>query len=61
MDLYQKVKRKAKGCRIPDVRIKLDLFLLALKLRNVSEACSRRGDIAESWGSAVEGLCDRSL
>ena len=43
MDLYQKVKRKAKGCRIPDVRIKLDLFLLALKLRNVSEACSRRG------------------
>ena len=43
MDLYQKVRLKAKGCRIPDVRIKLNLFLLALKLRNVSEACSRRG------------------
>src|SRR5271170_6858923 len=43
MKLYQKVKKKAKGCRDPDVRIKINLFLLALKLDNVSEACSRRG------------------
>lgn len=43
MKLYQRVKKKAKGCRSPNVRIKVNLFLLALKLGNVSEACSRRG------------------
>lgn len=43
MDLYPKVKKKAKGCRNPDVRIKVNLFLLALKLGNVTEACERRG------------------
>jgi transposase InsO family protein len=41
--LYQKVKSCSKGCRLPDVRIKLNLFLLALKLGNVTEACARRG------------------
>lgn len=43
MELYQKIKKRAKGCRSPDVRIKINLFLLALKLGNVSEACDRRG------------------
>jgi transposase InsO family protein len=43
MDLYKKLKNKARGTRNRDVRIKIELFLLALKLDNVSEACSRRG------------------
>lgn len=43
MDLYKKLKNKARGTRNRDVRIKIELFLLALKLKNVSEACSRRG------------------
>src|SRR6478609_6663767 len=41
--LYGVIKNKARGCRDRDVRIKLELFLLALKLQNVSEACARRG------------------
>ena len=41
--LYQKLKSKAKSCRDRDIRIKLELILLALKLGNVSEACARRG------------------
>ena len=36
----QKVKRKT---RDKNIRIKLELFILALKLDNVSEACARRG------------------
>jgi transposase InsO family protein len=36
----QKIKRKT---RDNNVRIKLELFVLALKLGNVSEACARRG------------------
>lgn len=36
----QKLKRKT---RDRDIRIKLELFILALKLNNVSEACRRRG------------------
>jgi transposase len=43
MDLYRKIKRKARSTRDRDVRIKLELFLLALKLNNVTEACARRG------------------
>ena len=41
--LYQKVKSRSKGCRDSDVRIKLNLFLLALKVGNVNEACARFG------------------
>ncbi|MEX2362717.1 MAG: IS481 family transposase [Balneolaceae bacterium] len=36
----QKIKRKT---RDKNIRIKLELFILALKLGNVSEACARRG------------------
>jgi transposase InsO family protein len=43
MDLYRKLKSLARVTRDREVRIKLDLFMLALKLRNVSEACARRG------------------
>lgn len=43
MNLYKKLKKKARSTRNRDVRIKIELFLLALKLKNVSEACSRRG------------------
>lgn len=43
MDLYKKLKRKARSTRNRDVRIKIELFLLALKLKDVSEACARRG------------------
>ena len=41
--LYRKIKDKARGCRDRDVRIKLELFLLAIRLGSVSEACERRG------------------
>jgi hypothetical protein len=43
MDLYRKLKGLARATRDRDVRIKLELFMLALKLGNVSEACARRG------------------
>jgi transposase InsO family protein len=43
MDLYKKLKKKARATRERDVRVKIELFLLALKLRDVSEACARRG------------------
>ncbi len=43
MDLYRKLKALARVTRDRDVRIKLELFMLALKLGNVSEACARRG------------------
>lgn len=36
----QKIKRKT---RDRDIRIKLELFILAIKLGNVTEACHRRG------------------
>ena len=36
----QKLKRKT---RDRNIRIKLELFILALKLNNISEACARRG------------------
>jgi transposase InsO family protein len=42
-ELYREIKKKARGCRDRDIRIKLELFLLADKLGNVSEACYRRG------------------
>jgi len=41
--LYRIIKDKSRGCRDRDIRIKLELFLLALKLKSVSEACQRRG------------------
>jgi transposase InsO family protein len=41
--LYRKLKEKARGCRDREVRQKLELILLGLKLQNVSEACARRG------------------
>ena len=43
MNLYQEIRQKARRCRDRDVRIKVELFCLALKLQNVSEACARRG------------------
>lgn len=42
-NLYRELKQKARGCRDRDVRIKLELVLLVLKLGNVSQACSRLG------------------
>lgn len=41
--LYGKLKEKARGCRDREIRAKLELILLALKLGNVMEACARRG------------------
>ena len=41
--LYVKLKEKARGCRDREIRTKLELILLALKLGDVSEACARRG------------------
>jgi transposase InsO family protein len=41
--LYRKLKEKARGCRDREIRQKLELILLGLKLGNVSEACARRG------------------
>ncbi len=43
MDLYKKLKKKARATRNRDVRMKIELFLLALKLGDVSEASARRG------------------
>jgi transposase InsO family protein len=43
MDLYKKLRRKASSTRNRDVRIKIELFLLALKIGDISEACARRG------------------
>lgn len=44
---YQKAKEKVRGqlksLRDRDIRIKVNLILLACKLQDVSEACSRRG------------------
>jgi transposase InsO family protein len=42
-DLYRELKQKARGCRDRDVRIRLELVLLVIKLGNVSVACSRLG------------------
>lgn len=41
--VYQKLKQSKRSCRDRDVRIKLELILLGLKLGNISEACARRG------------------
>jgi transposase InsO family protein len=41
--LYRLFKDKARGTRNREIRIKIELFCLALKIGNVSEACSRRG------------------
>ena len=41
--LYGKLKAKARGCRDREIRKKLELILLALKLGSVTEACARRG------------------
>lgn len=41
--LRTRLKSQTKNCRDKDVRIKVELILLARKLGNVSEACSRRG------------------
>src|SRR5271165_449202 len=42
-NLYRELRRKARGCRDRDVRIKVELICLALKLGNVSAACRRMG------------------
>jgi transposase InsO family protein len=42
-ELYSKLKEKARGCRDREIRVKLELILLSLKLGNVKEACARRG------------------
>lgn len=41
--LYRKLKEKARVCRDREVRQKLELILLGMRLGNVSEACARRG------------------
>lgn len=41
--LRVRLRSQTKNCRDRDVRIKVELILLAIKLGNVSEACSRRG------------------
>jgi len=43
MNLYRKIKSLKRSTRNRDVRIKLGLFLLAIELESVSEACERRG------------------
>lgn len=43
VDLYKRLKKKARNTRNRDVRIKIELFLLVVKLGDVSEACARRG------------------
>jgi transposase InsO family protein len=43
VNLYKKLKKKARATRNRDVRKKIELFLLVLKLGDVSEACARRG------------------
>ena len=40
---HQKIKDLARGTRDRNVRIKLELFCLAIRLGSVSEACERRG------------------
>jgi transposase InsO family protein len=42
-DLYRELKQKARVCRNRDIRIKVELICLALKLGNVAEACRRMG------------------
>jgi transposase InsO family protein len=41
--LYLKLKEKSRTCRDREIRQKLELILLGLKLGNVAEACARRG------------------
>lgn len=41
--LIKKIQVLKKKTRNRDIRIKLELFILGLKLGNISEACSRRG------------------
>lgn len=41
--LYWNLKEKARGCRDREIRQKLELILLGLRLGDVSEACARRG------------------
>lgn len=41
--LYLVLKGKKRNCSNRDVRIKLELILLGLKLGSISEACARRG------------------
>ncbi len=41
--LVKKIKNLKKKTRNKDIRIRLELFILALNLGNVSEACARRG------------------
>lgn len=43
LELIKKLQSIKKYCREPDLRIKLELFILAQKLENISEACARRG------------------
>lgn len=40
---YEKVRAELKSCRDREIRVKIELLLLGVKLDNVSEACSRRG------------------
>ena len=42
-DLYRELKQKARVCRSRDIRIKVELICLGLKLGNVSAACRRMG------------------
>lgn len=41
--LIKKIKLLKRKSRNKDIRIKLELFVLALKLNNITEACARRG------------------
>ena len=41
--LIKKIKLLKRKTRNKDIRIKLELFVLALKLNNITEACARRG------------------
>lgn len=42
-EISKKIKTQLRNCRDRELRVKAELILLALKLGNVSEACSRRG------------------
>lgn len=41
--IIKKIKNIKAKTRDKDIRIKLELFILALRLNNISEACARRG------------------
>lgn len=64
MQDYQKLckilRSQTKNCKDRDVRVKVELILLARRIGNVSEACSRRGFSREfyyTWWNRLKKAC----